>query len=305
MLQLPSNSARNLHGNSAASAGGRASAAHPRGDTRGQLPRHGHSSLCWPPSTARGAGALPGEREPRGTPGSGVQPAPTLCGGVPLLWRLEAHGQAPGTAWQWTAHLLLWNNTAQQRCTRRLNKHSSQRWGTHLKHQEPELAIPVANPLEILDVQESQAGWLPSPGMLGIVWVLAAGETGEALPRQTNSAAWWGGPGGGFTLGLCTHRSSLSISHNSMGTPRGASTGQSGDRLCHSPAGWRAGERWGLLEMREIQILGNQPQPWEGERMGQWENLLPGKTTGRQEIQSYLWGCSPPWFASFTARAGF
>lgn len=37
--------------------------------------------------------------------------------------------------------------------------------------------------------------------------------------------------------------------------------------------------------MREIQILGNQPQPWEGERMGQWENLLPGKTTGRQEIQ--------------------
>lgn len=81
MLQLPSNSARNLHGNSAGSAGGRAPAAHPRGDTRGQPPRHGHTSLCWPPSTARGTGALPGEREPRGAPGSGVQPAPTLCGG--------------------------------------------------------------------------------------------------------------------------------------------------------------------------------------------------------------------------------
>lgn len=129
MLQLPSNSARNLHGNSAASAGGRASAAHPGGDTRGQTsparpphpvpatpPRAGHPA---PPRAPPGG---TGSREARRARGCSPH---RLRGEVPLLRRVAAQGHAPGTAWQWTARLLLWNNTARQRGGRRLSKHCS------------------------------------------------------------------------------------------------------------------------------------------------------------------------------------
>lgn len=53
------------------------------------------------------------------------------------------------------------------------------------------------------------------------------------------------------------------------------------------------------MEMTEIQILGNQPFTWEGQIMGLWKNMLPGKVRRRQQIQSHLWGCSTPWLVPY------
>jgi len=187
MLQLPSNSARNLHSNSAGRAGVRASPlhAHP-GVTNGTQPRDPNLAslaaalLCWPPWFA-----------------------PALHRVVAPKRSVEAHGLAPGIAQQWTTHLLLPSNPARCHCTSWLGKHSSQHGGTDPKI--PGAHRPRSKPLGNCGCV-GNTGWMTATiHLLRDCMGLSHGEASPRLPTApAEPATCSGGAGGGFIVWPCT-----------------------------------------------------------------------------------------------------
>lgn len=108
MLQLPSNSTRNLHGNSSAGSEHHHLHAHPGVINRSQPPpAQPQTPVPATPHWQDLPQCQQGELEQQGTLGAGVKFAPTLCSAALAKQSMEAHRHAPGIAQPWTMHLLL------------------------------------------------------------------------------------------------------------------------------------------------------------------------------------------------------
>lgn len=217
MLQPPSNSARNLHGNSAASAGLGAAPLPGRGANRGRPPPARPRHPCRGRPAPAGPAPVPAARgETRGRHGALGRRAGGRSGSA----RGRPAGAERGAAQPRARRPLLRRDGAQQRLRAPVERTRLTAQGSRpRKARSQSSSSPQKRPGQVLDAQGTQAGRPPSPVRLGFARAVFVGEgllrglcQGSRQP-QLNSAACSGGTGGGSAVRrLRAHRIGLSVS---------------------------------------------------------------------------------------------